>query len=89
MGSSIEKLMKMTNATEENVLRALYGCTGNVKNAYLFEKRCKITHFYAKQEENIQEICIKYANNVINMQFLCKSMHTLQKNMQKWAIFWF
>ena len=38
MGSTIEKLMKMTNATEENVLRALYGCTGNVKNAYLFLK---------------------------------------------------
>jgi len=38
MGSTIEKLMKMTNSTEENVLRALYGCTGDVKNAYLFLK---------------------------------------------------
>jgi NACalpha-BTF3-like transcription factor len=38
MGNTIEKLMKMTNSTEENVLRALYGCTGDVKNAYLFLK---------------------------------------------------
>ena len=38
MGSTIEKLMKMTCSTEENVLRALYGCTGDVKNAYLFLK---------------------------------------------------
>ena len=38
MGSTIEKLMKMTNSTEENVLRALYRCTGDVKNAYLFLK---------------------------------------------------
>ena len=38
MGSTIEKLMKMTNSTEENALRALYGCTGDVKNAYLFLK---------------------------------------------------
>lgn len=36
MDETINKLMKITNCTREEVFRALQGCTGNIKNAYLF-----------------------------------------------------
>ena len=38
MEDVVEKLMKITNSKREEVFRALYGCTGNIKNAYLFLK---------------------------------------------------
>ena len=34
--NTIDNLMKLTKCTREEVLRALYGCTGNIKHAYLF-----------------------------------------------------
>ena len=36
MDDTINKLMKITNCTREEVFRALQGCTGNIKNAYLY-----------------------------------------------------
>lgn len=36
MEDTIEKLMKITNSKREEVFRALYGCTGNIKNTYLY-----------------------------------------------------
>jgi hypothetical protein len=34
--NTIDNLMKLTKCTREEVLRALYGCTGNIKHSYLF-----------------------------------------------------
>ena len=41
MDDTIEKLMKITNGSRENVFRALQGCTGDIKKAYLFLKDSK------------------------------------------------
>ena len=36
MDETINKLMKITNRSREEVFRALQGCTGNIKYAYLY-----------------------------------------------------
>ena len=36
MGNTIDILMKLTKCTREECFRALQGCTGNIKNAYLY-----------------------------------------------------
>ena len=36
MGNTIDILMKLTKGTREECFRALQGCTGNIKNAYLY-----------------------------------------------------
>ena len=36
MGNTIDKLMQLTKCTREECFRALMGCTGNIKNAYLY-----------------------------------------------------
>lgn len=38
VGNTIDNLMKLTKCTREEVYRALFGCTGNIKHAYLFLK---------------------------------------------------
>ena len=52
---TIEILMKITNAKRENVYRALHGCTGNIKNAYLYLKDSKKyeTYFFASTDDYI------------------------------------
>ena len=51
----IEILMKITNAKRENVYRALHGCTGNIKNAYLYLKDSKKyeKYFFASTDDYI------------------------------------
>ena len=36
MGNTIDRLMQLTKCTREECFRALMGCTGNIKNAYLY-----------------------------------------------------
>ena len=36
MGNTIDILMKLTKGTREECFRALQGCSGNIKNAYLY-----------------------------------------------------
>ena len=52
---TIEILMKITNAKRENVYRALHGCTGNIKNAYLYLKDSKKyeKYFFASTDDYI------------------------------------
>ena len=52
---TIELLMKITNAKRENVYRALHGCTGNIKNAYLYLKDSKKyeKYFFASTDDYI------------------------------------
>ena len=52
---TIEMLMKITNAKRENVYRALHGCTGNIKNAYLYLKDSKKyeKYFFASTDDYI------------------------------------
>ena len=52
---TIEILMKITNAKRENVYRALHGCTGNIKNAYLYLKDIKKyeKYFFASTDDYI------------------------------------
>ena len=52
---AIEKLMKLTNSTRENAYRALHGCTGNIKNAYLYLKDSKKyeNYFFASTDDYI------------------------------------
>ena len=52
---TIEKLMKLTNSTRENAYRALHGCTGNIKNAYLYLKDSKKyeKYFFASTDDYI------------------------------------
>ena len=52
---AIETLMKLTNSTRENAYRALHGCTGNIKNAYLYLKDSKKyeKYFFASTDDYI------------------------------------
>ena len=52
---TIEKLMKLTNSNRENVYRALHGCTGNIKNAYLYLKDSQKygKYFFANTDDYI------------------------------------
>ena len=36
MGNTLDILMKLTKCTREEAFAALLGCTGNIKNAYLY-----------------------------------------------------
>ena len=55
MDDIIEKLMKITNASKENVYRALHGCTGDIKKAYLYLKDNQKydNYFYSKSDDYI------------------------------------
>jgi len=52
---TIEKLMKLTNSTRENAYRALHGCTGNIKNAYLYllDSKKYEKYFFASTDDYI------------------------------------
>ena len=52
---AIETLMKLTNSTRENAYRALHGCTGNIKYAYLYLKDSKKyeNYFFASTDDYI------------------------------------
>ena len=52
---TIETLMKLTNSSRENAYRALHGCTGNIKNAYLYLKDSKKyeKYFFANTDDYI------------------------------------
>ena len=53
MDETINKLMKITNCTREEAFRALQGCTGNIKNAYLFLKdNIKYEKFFFYQTDD-------------------------------------
>ena len=53
MGNTIDKLMKLTNCSREECYVALFGCTGNIRNAYLYLKdNEKYGKYFFKQTDD-------------------------------------
>ena len=70
MGSILDILMKLTKCTREEAFRALLGCTGNIKNAYLYlidNDKYEKYFFYQTDDYVIKHLKNKhYYSNLIN-----------------------
>ena len=71
MGNTIDTLMKLTKGTREECFKALQGCSGNIKNAYL----------YLMDNEKYEKYFFYQSDDYV-IKFL-KNKHYYQKLIQK------